>query len=209
MRSRKRRASSSCRVSISHSRSRPTRMPRTRPASSRTFKCFVIACRVTAAPALSRAVDNGPPAHRRATRCKRVSSPRAAKIGAEPWSSPPRVAARAVLATCTGLAITPSGRRGQMRCDLLHLHFPTSLVAAVSLAAARGGNPIEAGFGDLEQSAAGRRLQLEDHESRGLGGIVPLRLDRVRVPTPGKNPLRLPPLDPGGHDDVLVNRVGY
>src|SRR5438067_2154132 len=59
-------------------------MLRTRPASSITWRCLVIAWRVTAKPPLSAVRDIGPSSQRRATSRKRVSSPRAAKRRAEP-----------------------------------------------------------------------------------------------------------------------------
>src|ERR1700733_12432523 len=50
-----------------------------------TRRCFVIPWRVTIEPSASRVMDIGPPSHRRETRSRRVSSPRAAKSRASPF----------------------------------------------------------------------------------------------------------------------------
>ena len=67
---RKRRASSSRARSTSHIVSRPRRRPGRRPRPARTCRCLVTACRVTSEPAVSRVIDIGPAAQRRATRPK-------------------------------------------------------------------------------------------------------------------------------------------
>ena len=82
MRSSARRASSSRAASSCQSRSRPLRTERARPASASTRKCFATACRVTSVLSVSRAIESGPSLPRRATRRRRVWSPRAAKTGA-------------------------------------------------------------------------------------------------------------------------------
>ena len=60
----------------------PCRTPRTRPASSSTRKCLVIACRERGEPAESVVIDERAPPPSLASRARRVSSPSAAKIGA-------------------------------------------------------------------------------------------------------------------------------
>src|SRR6266571_4702677 len=136
-RSRRRRASCNGPGSSAQSRSRPWRVPRARPAPASTYRCFVTACRVTAVPVVRRAMDRGPSEPRRATSRRRVSSPRAAKTGAEPS----RVLARAL------------ARLANMPFDGLHLCGPTLVVHAIGLGAPRGRDPIEAGFHDREHGA--------------------------------------------------------
>src|ERR1043166_4754515 len=58
--------------------SRPRFCVFTRPAPSRTRRCFVIACRATLPPGVGRGSDDAP-RERRETKRSRVSSPSAAK----------------------------------------------------------------------------------------------------------------------------------
>src|SRR5215212_2061415 len=58
-------------------------MPCTRPTSASTCRCFVTAWRVIVVPDVSCAIDTAPPEHRAAMRRSLVSSPSAAKIGAQ------------------------------------------------------------------------------------------------------------------------------
>src|ERR1700674_2345704 len=169
-------------------RSRPRRTPWTRPAPARTSRCFVIAWRVTADPAVSRTIDCGPPAHSRATSASRVSSPSAAKTG-------PARARPAVLALC-----------GDMPLDVLELLGPALVVHAEGLGAARGRYLVEARLGHGELRAAGDLLETELHESRRLARIVHAGLDRVRMPAVGEQALGIDPFDRYFHHQVLVAR---
>src|SRR6266508_1005138 len=207
-----RRTSSSRAGSISQMWSLPTRAPRTRPAPASTCRCLVTAWRGTSAPAVSRAMDMGPPAQSWVTSPRRVSSPSAAKTGAEPPRPPARLRpagafAPAVFSTCLG---RPAGlrRRGDIAFDRLHLKPPAFSVHPVRVRAARDGDPIEAGLHDGEHRAAGDLFELEDHPRGGFGRIVDTRLHRGRVPAPGEQPLGLHPLDGDVPRHVLVALVG-
>src|SRR5580658_5515986 len=142
------------RCSSRQTHSRPRRVPLTSPAPSMTFRCLVIACRETAVPAVSRVIDIGPSFDRRDTSPKRVSSPRAAKMGAEIVGS-----ARA----------RELPRIGKVLLNQLHYHAPTLLVCRERLQAALDWNLIKAGFSDGQQHSIRRVLQSEHDQCSWLG----------------------------------------
>src|SRR5579872_3292251 len=98
-----------------------------------TRRCLVIAWRVTLKPPVSPVMDIGPPSQRRATSCKRVSSPNAAKRRAEPVGVATAFALRCL---------------GKVPLDQLHDHAPTSLVCRERLRPARERDSIEARLGN-------------------------------------------------------------
>ena len=89
-----------------------------------------MACRVTPAPVASCVMESGSPAHKRATSRSRVSSPKAAKTGAEPASS-------------------ELNRRTDIAFDLFQLVLPASGILLEDSGAPGQRNVIETGFGDL------------------------------------------------------------
>src|SRR5207244_1496762 len=133
------------------------------PASASTCRCFVTAWRVMGPPAVSRAMESGPSELRRVTRRSRVSSPRAAKIGA--------AAARRLV---PGAA---SGRSADIALDGLHLLGPALLVPPICIGAPRRRNGVEAGLGHGEQRAFLDVAELELHERGRLCGVVDPGLD--------------------------------
>src|SRR6185436_17738433 len=123
--------------------SRPARVARTRPAPSRIRKCLVTAWRVTPEPVVRLVIEAGPERQSRLTMPRRVSSPRAAKIGA--------LLRRAV--DRLGLL--------DMASDVLDLLRPAALVHAEGLATTRGGDLVEARLHDGEPRALLHLLELE------------------------------------------------
>src|SRR5262249_55086990 len=147
--------------SSSQIRSRPRHVLRTRPARSRSSRCFVIAWRETRDRSLSRAIDPGPAVDSRTRSRKRVSSPRAAESGAASCA-------------CVGspaLAL-------DMAANVLDLLGPAVVVHAECLRAAPGRNPIETGLGEREHRAALRLFEAELDERRWLRRVIDLRIDR-------------------------------
>src|SRR5437868_5775289 len=117
-------------------------------------------------------MDMGPSSHSRATRRRRVSSPRAAKRGAlELW------------------------RTDKIRLDQLHRHTPTLLVGRESPGAALERDLVEARFGDGEHDALCLLREDENDQRGGLGGVVNTGLNGAGVPAEGKQSLGLDPLD--------------
>src|SRR5262245_52817160 len=104
--------------------SRPRRVQCTSRAFSITRKCLVIAWRVMRDPSLRPVMDIGPWRQRRATMSSRVSSPRAAKIGAEDL-----------------------GVLCKVPFDECNYEGPTLLVGGEGCSAALERDAVEAGFG--------------------------------------------------------------
>src|SRR5688572_22247647 len=136
--------------SNSHSRSRPARTSRTRPAFASTCRCLVTAWRVMSVPEVSCAIDFAPLLHRNATSRSRVSSPSAAKTGA----------------ALRNPALRSGGLTRNMFLDVFHLSVPTLAVLAERLHAPVRRHLVEAGFYDGQQRAALHVLELE-HDQRG------------------------------------------
>src|SRR5215471_11833400 len=113
-------------------------MSRTRPASASTCRCFVTAWRVISVPDVSCAIDNAPLAHRTATRRRRVSSPSAAKMGAEFRSG----------AFFSVVFFERALLRDDMFLDVFHLFVPTSAVHPKRFQTTRRRDTVEAGFDD-------------------------------------------------------------
>src|SRR5580698_5832766 len=132
------------------------------------FRCLVIAWRVMSAPAVRRAMERGPPEHRRPTRSRRVLSPKAANIAADPRMSP-------VPWTPPELRVDPppgfarsSGVLGDMSLDVAHLDPPAFRVTSEGRVAALERNAVEAGFRDFQERASGNLGELEGHQGSGL-----------------------------------------
>src|SRR5258708_26419775 len=102
---------------------------------------------------VSLVMDAGPSSQRREINRKRVSSPKAAKSGAESSS----------FGTAFGLRCL-----GKVLLDQLHDHTPALLVGLEFLRPTRQRDLIEAGFGDGEHDAVCHFLKSEDDECRGL-----------------------------------------
>src|SRR6185369_3212619 len=133
--------------SSSQTLSRPSRELPAKPTFSSTWRCFVTACRVTWPPSVRRAIDIGQSTDKRATRRRRVWSPRAAKIKAV-FFSPRRALGLGCLA--------------DIALDRFHLRSPTLVVAAIRVKAASQRNSVETRFDDAEQGAVGGLLEFED-----------------------------------------------
>src|SRR6185436_15285189 len=132
------------------------------PALARMCRCFVTACRVISVPVVSCVIDSAPPAHRTAIIRRRVSSPSAAKIGAELLSAD-------FFNAATPVAVL---RRGDMAFDVLHLDVPAAAVHAEGVQPARFRYLVEAGLDHGQQRAAIDVLELELDECVGLLGVV-------------------------------------
>src|SRR5262245_31723410 len=170
-------------------RSRPRRAWHTSPAPASTCRCLVTAWPVTAEPSLSRVIDSGPPAESRATSPRRVPSPSAANTEAAPGAG--RACALAL----------------DIPADVLRLHAPPHVVHPVRLGTARDRDALEAGLDDRQQcSALGVREAELDQRGR-LTGVIDRRVDRIRPPAIGEQPLGFHPLDRDLHRDVLVAGV--
>src|SRR5262244_2289322 len=120
------------------------------PASSRTSRCLVIACRVTAAPSLSAVIESASPDARRDTRRKRVSSPSAAKTGAEPASA-------------------GSSRFCNIVREILHLDRPALRVVRKRLRTQHRIHLVESGFDECYYRSAIDFIEQKFHQRhRGL-----------------------------------------
>src|SRR4029077_9914794 len=105
------------------------------PALARMCRCLVTAWRVISVPVVSCVIDSAPPAHRTAMIRSRVSSPSAAKIGAELLSAD---------------FFNPTGPVAVVRCSdialgVLHLDVPAAAVHAEGIQAAPFRHLVEAG----------------------------------------------------------------
>src|SRR6266487_100412 len=171
--------------SSSQTRSRPRRAWRTKPTLPSVVRCFVIACRVTPVPSLSRVIESGPSTDRRRSRLSRVASPSAANS--------------------TGALLLRDIRR-----EVLDLRAPPLGVHAERLGAARERDPIEPGLDDRERSS-GPALSLFEREldqRHGLPRIIRRGVLRIRMPAVREIPLRLDPLDLHLDLQMLVTRNG-
>src|SRR5215510_11722082 len=151
-----------------------------------------MAWRVMLKPAASPVMDVGPSSHRRETSRRRVSSPKAAKIGAEP----------ANLAFVFDLVL------GKIFLDQLNYNSPALLVVLECLGAARQRNLIEARFYDGQQNTAGRFLEGELDQRGRLTGVVDTGFNGRGVPAEREQPLRLDPLNDDGELEVRVLLLG-
>src|SRR6266699_4536503 len=133
--------------SSSQTCSRPRRAWRTKPTLPSVARCFVIACRVTPVPSLSRVIESGPSTDRRRRRLSRVASPSAANS--------------------TGALLLRDIRR-----EVLDLPAPTLGVHAERLGPARERDPIEPRFHDRERRTALSLLEREFDQRHWLGRVV-------------------------------------
>ncbi len=113
-------------------------MSRTKPASASTCRCFVTAWRVISVPDVSCLIDTALPVHRTPIRRRRVSSPSAAKIGAEFASDGVSDAA----------FFEGALWRGDMFFNVLHLFVPAAAVHAECFRATRRRDIVKSGFDD-------------------------------------------------------------
>src|SRR5262249_47054385 len=112
-----------------------------------------MAWRVILKPAASWVMDLGPSSPRRETSFRRVSSPRAAKRGAE-------------------LLTLELGRMDKILLEHPHHDAPALLVGGEGLGPARDGDPVEPGLRHGQGDPARGLLQREHDEGRGLRAVV-------------------------------------
>src|SRR5712691_5199447 len=98
-------------------------------------------------------MDIGPPSQRRATRRNRVSSPSAAKSGAEPASSD---------------LVRMLAALRKIFLDQRDDHGPAALISSECLGAPLQRNLIESGFSHRQLDIVANLLQLEHDERRWL-----------------------------------------
>src|SRR5260221_9929434 len=178
MTSRQRCASAIFRGVSSQRRSLPCRTPRTRPAPARTCRCLVIACRLSFEPPVSRVIDKASPRHNWETRCSRVSSPSAAKMGAVRF-----------------VDSALGGGMSEILVDPLQLRGPALVVHLEGLGSPRERHAVEAAFGYTQQRSRSNLAQRELHPRKLLGGVVDVLLHRLGVPAGGESVLGLHLLD--------------
>src|SRR5262249_7943285 len=145
--------------------SRPTRRHQTIPASSKTRRCLVTACRVRLVPAVSREIDCALPFASLVSTDKRVSSPSAANTDARVLS-----------------ATDPLCRLFDMLCDVFELRAPTALIHSKRLVAPVAWQLVEAGLDDAQQRPRCCSLQGKLDKRRRLSRIVLLGIDGVWMP---------------------------
>src|SRR5438093_1035195 len=146
-------------------------------------RCFVIACRVTPVPSLSRVIESGPSTDRRRSRLSRVASPSAANS-------------------------TGALRLRDIHREILDLPAPPLGVHAERLGPARERDPIEPRLDDRERRPALSLLEREFDQRHGLGRVVHRGVLRVRVPAVREIPFGLDPLDLHFDFQMLVARNG-
>src|SRR5215469_6474918 len=171
-------------------------MPCTIPALSNTRRCFVIACRVSFDPSVNWTIERGVPPHSFAISNSRVSSPSAAKIGAQTWRLP---AARLALLR-------------NMVFNVLHLLRPAAVIPAERLEPPVARELIEAGLRDHKQCSVCGLLESEFDQCSWCARVVRWRVQflkglRMRPPE-GKELLGLHLLDEHLPSDVLIAGVG-
>src|SRR5882762_6226730 len=156
--------------SSSQTRSRPRRAWRTNPTLPSVVRCFVIACRVTPVPSLSRVIESGPSTDRRLSRLSRVASASAANSTA---ALPLR----------------------DIRREVLDRPGPPRGVHPERLGPARERDPIEPRLDDRESRTALNFLERKLDQRHGLSRVVDRGVLRVGVPAIREIALGLDPLD--------------
>src|SRR5262245_60925277 len=149
--------------------SRPTRRRRTIPASSKTRRCLVTACRVRLVPAVRREIDCALPFASLVSTDKRVSSPSAANTDARVLS-----------------AADPLSRLFDMLFDVSELSAPAALIHTKRLVAAVTWQLVEARLDDAQQRPRCCFLQGKLNKCRRLSRIVLLGIDGIWMPGEGK-----------------------
>src|SRR6516165_5250607 len=171
-------------------------MPCTIPALSNTRRCFVIACRVSFDPSVNWAIERGSASHSFATSNSRVSSPSAAKIGAQTWRLPD-----ARLALLRNVVF-----------NVLHLLRPAAVIPAERLEPPVVRELIEARLRDHKQCSVCSLLESKFDQCSWFARIVRWRVRFLKGlgmrPPEGKEPLGLHLLDERLPSDVLIARVG-
>src|SRR5262252_6843826 len=147
--------------------SRPWNVPRTKPASSITRKCLVMACRVIGKPAVNFEIDSGPSPDRRSTRRRRVSSPSAAKTAAD--SARPGF----VLAL---------GSLAKVRLDQLDHDRPAAVVGGECLGTTLERDAIESRLAYGQHDAARCLLEHELDQRGRLLRVIDCLFDGERMP---------------------------
>src|SRR5258708_26888173 len=155
------------------------------PAFASTCRCFVTAWRVMSVPDVSCVIESVLPAHNTATIRSRVSSPSAAKIGAELRSAD-------LFSPRCPVALL---RRGDMAFDVLHLDVPSAAVHAKRLQPARRRKVIAARLDDGDQPTAVDVLQLEDDQRARFLRVIDGGVHGAGMPPPRQDTLRLQALD--------------
>src|SRR5215469_9306871 len=178
-------------VSSSNRLSRPMRTQRTTPASSRTRRCLVTACRVSLVPTVRREIDCGCPLVSLTSTDRRVSSPRAANTDARVFNTPDRL-----------------WRLPDILCDVFQLSAPAALVHAKRLLAASAWQLVKPRLDDPQRRSFCRRLQGELNERRWLFAIILVGIHGVRVPSEREQSLRFHFLHDSLPPQVLVPRIG-
>src|SRR5262249_59589556 len=121
---------------------------------------------------------------------RRVSSPSAAKANACASRGDPRLC-----------------RLLDMLRDVLHLLAPAAIVHAERLEPALFWNPVEAGLDDAQQGPGGVLLQRELDQCRRLGRVIPVRIDRVGMPSEREQTLGFDLLHNHLHAQVLGSEI--
>src|SRR5262245_62002829 len=119
-------------------------------------------------PTVSRVIDSGSPAARRATNRSRVGSPSAAKIVA---------------------GSSRSSASGDIRLDVVHLLVPPSGVHAERLRTTGKWDSIEAGLGNAEPGTFSHVFEPELDERHRFVRVVHAGVDGVGMPAEGEQPL--------------------
>src|SRR6516164_2402066 len=96
-----------------------------------------------------------------------------------------------------------------MALDVPELLLPATTVRLVGEALPGRRERVEAGLGDGEEGAAGRVLEPELDQGRGLLRVVHLRIDGRRVPAEAEEALGLHALHQRGHGQMLIARLGH
>src|SRR5271170_3969895 len=138
-------------------------------------------------------MDSGPLSQRRATSRKRVSSPSAAKRGAEIQ----------VAAAAFGL-----WRTDKVLLDQRHLYAPTLLVSGEGLRAPGKRDLIEAGLGDGQHDTIGNFLKRKGDERRRFGSVVDAGLHGAGMPPEREEPLGLDLLNRYFERDAFIFLLG-
>src|SRR5215212_4934278 len=110
-------------------------------------------------------------------------------------------------AACWIRARSSSGASPDIGPDGLKLRRPSVGVAAVRNVAPLGRQAVEARLGDPQLRPAFDAFEFELDQRRSFARVVGVCIDRMRVPSPGKDPRGLHPLDRHLPGQVLVARM--
>src|SRR5262249_2716776 len=132
-------------------------------------------------PSARRAIESGSRRHSRATSLSRVSSPRAAKIGAASANLPG-------IGLRVGVIVwhRHSGCERKILLDELRLVAPTCIVVSKRFRAPLKRNAIETGFRDSDHRAPRCLFKQELNQGGVFIRIVEPGIDRARMPAEGE-----------------------